>query len=508
MTHSLTTYQSSYRAPFLASALLVLTLLQSSSFSLSLAFRGPLASEALVSLVTTAWLAMYAFSVVALFVSFGMNWISWLVRYRLLLTIVLAGTAFSMAWSVDTALTLERSVHLIGTTIVALYLGFSLPLHRMLRTSAWVLGIIMLTSALAALFVPALGLEEYQGQMVWTGTLASKNTLGFWAAISFLLSTSLSFWTITHLQRLLYAAIAALSLLCLYQAVSATSLLALLSASLIMVYLHVSFSLRLGLIAALVLGLLVASLLGMAFYFIDTAELIGRSGDLTGRAEVWSQTWQLILDRPWTGYGYGTLWYPTADSLWIQQSLTDFSWKVFHAHNGLLQIASEIGLPLTLLALLMILQQLVEIIYCQYQRQQPGVLFVLGFVVALLVSNYSEARLLVNRELYWVFFIALPVSMLQQVSLTAAQAGSFLSAGQSSASDVMRLREVRTRKVHKHQLKERMKKISELKVVNPPASAQQHQPDSSPVIADNSTRSAAKTRSRRIRKNRQQKKAG
>ena len=504
----LTTYQNSYRAPFLASALLVLTLLQGSSFTLTLAFREPLGSETLVSLVTLAWLAMYAYSAVALFVSFGVNWISWLVRYRLLLTIVLAGTLFSVAWSVDTALTLERSVHLTGTSILALYLGFSLPLHRILRISAPVLGIIMLTSALAALFVPALGLQEYQGQQVWAGTLASKNTLGFWAAISFLLSASLSFWTITRLQRLLYIAIAALSLLCLYKAVSATSLLALLSASLIMVYLHVSFSLRLGLIALLVLGLLVASLLGMAFYFIDTAELIGRSGDLTGRTEVWSQTWQLILDRPLTGYGYGTLWYPTPDSLWIQQSLTDFSWKVFHAHNGLLQIASEIGLPLTLLALLMILQQVIEIIYCQYQRQQPGVLFVLGFVVALLVSNYSEARLLINRDLYWIFFIMLPVSMLQQVSLTATQTSRHPAASQKSASDTIRLRKVRTRKEHKQQLKQRMRKLSELKVVNSQSTVQQQHPDSSPVIADNSTRSAAKTRSQRIRENRQHKKAG
>ena len=508
MTHPLTTFQTSYRAPFLASAMLVLTLLQGSSFSLSLAFRGPLSSDGLIVLVTAAWVAMYLISAMALFVSFGMNWISWLVRYRLLLTLVLAGTAFSVAWSVDTALSLERSVHLIGTTIVALYLGFSLPLHRILRISAPVLGIIMLTSMLAALFVPALGLEEYQGRQVWTGTLASKNTLGFWAAISFLLSTSLSFWTITRLQRVLYMAIAAISLLCLYQAVSATALLALLSASLIMVYLHVSFSLRLGLIAALVLGALVASLLGMAFYFIDTAELIGRSGDLTGRAEVWSQTWQLILDRPWTGYGYGTLWYPTEDSLWIQQSLTDFSWTVFHAHNGLLQVASEIGLPLTLLVLLMIFQQLIEIIYCQYQRQQPGVLFVLGFVVALLVSNYSEARLLVNRELYWVFFIALPVSMLQQVSLKAAHTGGYPSPVQKSASDAMRLSEIRTRKEQKLQLKERMKKLTDLKVVNPSATANQNTPDSSSDTPDNSNHSTGKTRSLRARKNRQHKKAG
>ncbi len=461
-------YHASNRVPLLACALLILTLLQASSFNLSLAFRGPLASGALITLITLLWLAMYAISAVGLFVSAGVNWITWLVRYRLLLVCLLAGTAFSVAWSIDTALSLERGIHLIGTTLVAFYLGFSLPLHRILRISAWVLGFIMLTSVIAALFIPSLGLEEYQGRMVWRGTLASKNTLGFWAAITVLLCTSLSFWSITTNQRIVYLSISVLSLLCLYNSASATSLLAMVCAGVVMLYLHAAFGLRLSMLAMILLGGLGIGIVGIAFYFIDTAELIGRSGDLTGRGEVWTQTWGLILERPLTGYGYGTLWYPTAESLWIQQSLTDFSWTVYHAHNGLLQIASEIGLPLTALAVLMLVQQLVELVYCQYQRQQPGVLFVLGFVVALLLSNYSEARLLANRDLYWIFLIALPLSMLQQVQVVATQGQSVSAAG---VSDAYRRRLSRERKEQKLSLKNRMKKPKKrLKVINPHSS--------------------------------------
>lgn len=458
------TYYANYRAPLFATALLVLALFQASTFNLSLAFRGPLASNSLVSLVTLMWLAMYGAAIIGLFTSFGLNWITWLVRYRLLLTCLLAGTAFSVAWSVDTALSAERSVHLIGTTIVALYLGLTLPLSRMLRISALVLGIIMATSLIAALLIPDLGLENYQGRLVWTGTLASKNTLGFWAAITFLLCASLCFWTLPTFQRVQYSAIALISLVCLYNSVSATSLLALITAGSVMLYMHAAFSLRLSIIAMMLLGLLVIGISGIAFVFIDTAELIGRSGDLTGRGEVWAQTWQLILNRPLTGYGYGTIWFPTEKSLWIQQSLTDFSWTVYHAHNGLLQVASEIGLPLTALALLMILQQLIEIIYCQYQRQQPGVLFVLGFVVALLVSNYSEARLLINRELFWIFFIALPISMLQQVSVLTTRTNPNHVPGTVAANDPNRLREARERKEQKLNMKGRVKK---LRIINP-----------------------------------------
>ncbi|MGQ7844261.1 O-antigen ligase family protein [Granulosicoccus sp. 3-233] len=417
---ALATYQAPYRVPLLASLMLVLTLLQGTSFTLTLAVRSPFAGDLPVTLVTLLWLVMYLTSAVALLASFGLNWLTWLVRYRLALILVVAGTAFSTAWSVDPNLTIERSVHLIGTTLLAIYLGFSLPLSQILRISATTLGLLMFGSALAAWFMPSLGLEQYEGQLVWAGITASKNTLGFWSAITALLLSSLCFWPISTARRVTCLILIVPALLCLYFSVSATSALALICATLVMLYLHTTRSLRMGMLSMSVLGLLVAALLAMAFSYIDTAELIGRSGDLTGRGDVWQQTWQLILDRPLTGYGYGTLWYPTDDSVWIQQSLTDFSWTVFHAHNGLLQIASEIGLPLTALAVFMIVQQLIELFHCQYQRPFPGVLFALGFMIALLVSNYSEARLLVNRELYWILFVTLPISMLQQVTLSSS----------------------------------------------------------------------------------------
>ncbi len=478
----LSTYQVPYRESWIATGMLVLSVLQGTSFTLTLAIRGPLASDVAASLVTLAWLMMYLVAGLGLIVTSGINWATWLVRYRLPLTLLVAGAAFSAAWSIDTELTTERVIHLVGTTLIALYLGFNLPLTRLLRLSAVVLGLLMIASIGAALFVPEIGQENYEGNQVWAGVMASKNTLGFWAAISALLSGSLMFWQLSTARRVTCLVLALASLICLYYSVSATSVLAMISAALVMIYLHTAFSLRLGMLSMLVLGVLVTALVGLAFYFIDTAELIGRSGDLTGRGEVWAQTWKLILERPLTGVGYGTLWFPTDDSVWIQQSLTDFSWTVFHAHNGLLQIASELGLPLTALALFMIVQQLVEIIYCQYQRQQPGVLFILGFTVALLISNYSEARLLVHRELYWIFFIALPISMLQQVTLTQSSTGVVGIPASLPPDNQERLKHAREQLAQRRTLKKRLRK-RRVTVINAPDENKQSAPptDSAPA---------------------------
>jgi len=372
--------------------------------------------------IAVLWLLTYLVAAMGLMFSHGINWVSWLSRYRILLVVLLLGTIISVSWSLDAATSAERVVHLVGCSILAIYLGFMIPLLTTLRVTAVVMAVIMLASLGAALFMPSVGMQEYEGAIVWSGILNSKNALGFWASVAVLLYITLSASTEGLFMKMLCFLFAGISLFVLIKSDSATSLLAMLVAGSLSLYLYIAFRFQLGFVRMVVLALLLGGLLGFLLTNIDTAQIVGRSGDLTGRGEVWRQTWKLIMDKPLTGYGYGSIWFPNDSTLWIQQSLTDFTWVVYHAHNGFLQVASEIGLPLSCIALLMVAQQLIEIFYCQYERQQVGVLFVLAFVVAYLISNFSEARFLVNRELYWIFFIALPISMLRQINLVSVDA--------------------------------------------------------------------------------------
>jgi len=374
----------------------------------------------LLQILTPAWLMLYLLSLLGLMFNHGINWISWLVRYRILLVFLILGTVMSVSWSIDAKVSAERVVHLFGSTLIAIYIGFTLPLLSTLRVFSVVLGICMIASVGAVIGMPDLGIESYEGGQVWRGVFNSKNDLGFWAAIGVLLYVTLSDSTQSSSLKLLCFLMAGVSLALLGLSQSATSLLALLMAGSLSLYLFIANRFQLGFIRMSVMAILFVAVVALAIANIDTAELVGRTDDLTGRGEVWKQTWQLIMEKPLTGFGYGSLWYPTDATIWIQESLTDFTWVVYHAHNGLLQVASEVGLPLALIALLMVAQQLIEIFYCQYERQQVGVLFVLAFVSAYLISNFSEARFLVNRELFWIFFLALPISMLRQINLVSS----------------------------------------------------------------------------------------
>lgn len=260
--------------------------------------------------IAVLWLLTYIAAFVGLMFSHGINWISWLARYRILLVILLLGTTVSVSWSLDAAVSAERVVHLLGCSVLAIYIGFMVPLLTILRVTALIMGGIMLASIGAALALPALGLESYEGAIVWRGILNSKNALGFWAAVAVLLYLTLSASYMNFGMKLLCYLFALASLYVLIESDSATSLLAMLVAGALSLYLYIAFRFQLGFIRMVVLALLLGGLLGFILSNIDTAQIVGRSGDLTGRGEVWRQTWKLIMAKPLTGYGYGSIWFP------------------------------------------------------------------------------------------------------------------------------------------------------------------------------------------------------
>lgn len=396
-----------------AIALWVLAILMGSS-----AIKEPVIffAPAATPLLTIVWLALYGLAALALFVQFQMDWLFWMLRYRLLLSIALIGALCSAVWAVDLNLSLQRSVHLLGCGLLAVYAGHSLSLPTLLKTLLWT-AVTLLIIAVAVVFAfPALGIQGYEGESAWRGIFANKNTLGFWSTMTLALSLCLFPSAQSWPQKLILTVGTLIGLVALFESRSATSLLALLTGLSVIAVIIGAQKFKLGLAQQALLSLLGASTLIFLIQVIDTQwlnTLLGRSGNLTGRGEVWAQTWALILDRPLGGYGYGNLWNPTDSSLWIQETYTNFSWVVYHAHNGLLQIASEIGLVLAGVITLYVLQQMLESIHCQDQQPSAESLFIIAYSVAFLLSNYSEARLMIDRDLFWILYLAMPISLLR-----------------------------------------------------------------------------------------------
>ncbi|MEJ1087414.1 O-antigen ligase family protein [Microbacterium sp. Mu-80] len=69
--------------------------------------------------------------------------------------------------------------------------------------------------------------------------------------------------------------------------------------------------------------------------------LFGKSGDLTGRLEIWQSVWERAVTRPVFGNGFSSPWVPWAPGFdgWI----VDHGLTVFHAHNMWLDVFLQLG---------------------------------------------------------------------------------------------------------------------------------------------------------------------
>jgi O-antigen ligase len=165
-------------------------------------------------------------------------------------------------------------------------------------------------------------------------------------------------------------------------------------------------------------GFLVASALlavgaGQLLGFSEWASLVGRSSDFTGRTDVWAPTWQLIMRNPLLGYGYGALWLPRVELQALQQWLLGLTWTAYTAHNGFLQLASEIGVPAALLAFTFAFRSIAQTISLNMRRPSPFAVFATAFQVAFLLTNLFEAGLFVDRTISWIMFVMIPIAVLR-----------------------------------------------------------------------------------------------
>ncbi len=281
----------------------------------------------------------------------------------------------------------------------------------MLSLLAWTLAILLLGGTVLAMAAPQYGQENYEGAQVWRGLESQKNHFGLTAAIGAL------FFAIRGTSKPIYWLLALIALVDLLMSHSVTSLGGLCVASSVVVAFLLANMLRLNWFATM---LLLGTLGALGIVLLSTADLgelvtsMGRSTDFTGRTGIWNKVWTIIEEHPWLGMGYGSIWFPAPDTQSVHNALFgETYWFPSHAHNGFLQTASELGLPVAILAILFLFQVCVEPIALSSQRLSPLVLFVIGFQCMFLVSNTFSALLFISRSFHWILFIAIPVALLR-----------------------------------------------------------------------------------------------
>jgi len=256
--------------------------------------------------------------------------------------------------------------------------------------------------------VPRLGHSNIAGgyQNAWRGAFTHKNWLG--AAMSVGIVVAAYSYHLRANSRLLAAFTFLGGLVLLFMSRSATSLIATATSLLVAIGGLALQSegkksplrgIALLAIAVAIVGILVFPLLDIEIGKLP--KIIGRSSDLTGRAEVWRAVKMAIHDRPLTGYGYGFWSMPSVmkDNIW-----TSAGWEVPHAHNTWLDAWLQLGLIGLLLTGLVWLLAVWRAAWLALVSNAKGALFLLTILLGCLSRSAAETVMFAPAltSLFWL----------------------------------------------------------------------------------------------------------
>ncbi|GAA5039741.1 O-antigen ligase family protein [Microbacterium fluvii] len=251
--------------------------------------------------------------------------------------------AFSSLWSEHPSSALTGALQFAIVASSGIAVGAALNLNRILQITSRTAGAIALLSLVLAQVAPHIAIHSgpaYSGTL--QGIFISKNSLAI-VVIFGAVSTLFLRWPRTR-DKWEFTLLWAVFLITLVQTDSATADLILAVVVVLRIclagWLKMSGTVRAATVALLLVPVIVIALSSWAIY-TGTLGLLGRDTTLTGRTDIWEAAVLAWQTRPWLGVGWGSF---SSDSTLaaIQEGL--YGWVRDHAHNGFIQVLTELGL--------------------------------------------------------------------------------------------------------------------------------------------------------------------
>jgi len=141
--------------------------------------------------------------------------------------------------------------------------------------------------------------------------------------------------------------------------------------------------------------------------------LLGRSGDLTNRVDIWASVTELALERPWLGWGWVSYWAPWAepfDGLAVIRGV-----EYLQAHSAWLDVWLQLGAVGLAVFIVLVASTLLRTVTWAVDAplgdvvDSPALRLLPALIgTVLLVQSFAESRLLV--EAGWLLLVWLAVA--------------------------------------------------------------------------------------------------
>jgi len=325
------------------------------------------------------------------------NWSLW----ALILLVVV-----SAAWADYPSVTLRKTFALLGTTAFALYFVARFGVEEQVRLLGWVFGLLGVMSIGAVVYVPELAIDQRWTVGAWQGVFIQKNALGRAMVVGVVVFLVLA-GSVPRRRR--WVPLCGLALCAVLIVLSTSKTALLLAAALVVLYGVVSARRRIRstllVPAAIALVLLGAGgALALAFHAEAAASALGRDVTLTGRTVLWSMVLEYIAQRPLLGHGYGSFWLGARGASGVIQRV--LGWQVPHSHNGLLDLALDLGMAGVALFLWSYFLGLRRSYALAVRGTGASARWPLMMLLITALYNMTESTLLSRNSIYWVLFVA------------------------------------------------------------------------------------------------------
>lgn len=332
---------------------------------------------------------------------------------RKLIWIVVILTFVSMGWSIVPDITFRRSMMLLMTTLVGMYIAFRFTVREQLYIVAWAMGLLGGLNFLFTLAFPAYALEVGFHQGDWRGLLPQKNQLGRLMVLS-----AIAFYILVvsgqkkHRQWAIAGLALSVALVWLSDSKTALSVLIVLFVLVpLFRVLRLKYTQAFPLSIGLLLVMILLVFVGVNYWNVILAAL-GREPNLTGRIGLWQALLGRIAQRIWFGYGYQSFWaFRRVENLDVDYVTGGLP----HAHNGYLELLLDLGLAgFVPFALSLLMGFARSITWLRLNSTAEGV-WPLTFLTYLLFYNVTETSLIVDpSNIFWLMYSLVSTSILIQ----------------------------------------------------------------------------------------------
>ncbi len=315
------------------------------------------------------------------------------------LTVIWLWALASTAWSVIPGQTLRRSVALLGTMLIGLFMGMKFNPKQQLNFIATVIGCGAISSVIACLLFPHFGIVQ-SGE--WIGVYYQKNVLGHTMAIGMFCFLFLALGQKTW--RPFYWAMAAV---CGFLILMSQSVTAMLISALMLVVLKFRRVFTLPAKTLVIFtGVVLAIAIPASIYIFQNIDAIlgffGRDASLTGRVPLWRIVFQEIAERPILGYGYSAFWFSSEGDR-IHAAI---KWSPMHSHNGYFETTLALGVIGTAILLIGLGNSLLRGLREAREAESVYDFWPVFFLIFIAFDNMTESWMLVANALVWTLYVA------------------------------------------------------------------------------------------------------